>query len=165
MKVTIRNYQDADLQQCRQLWRELVERHREVYSDPSIGGDRPEEYFDRHLSAVGANNLWVAVYLSKVVGLAGLVTREAEVEIEPLVVSKAYRGRGVGSQLVETLIAQARQLKIKYINVSPIARNAEAIEFFYKIGFVNIGQIDLFMDLTGKKWQPCLNIHGKNFNY
>jgi len=59
-----------DKEQCRALWKELTERHREIYDDPSIGGEHPEDYFDKHLGKVGADNLWVAVRGSRVVGLA-----------------------------------------------------------------------------------------------
>ena len=57
MITTIRNYQEHDREQCRGLWRELVEWHREIYGNSSIGGDHPEDYFDKHLSLVGKENL------------------------------------------------------------------------------------------------------------
>jgi hypothetical protein len=60
----IRKYQPEDLEQCRDLWRELVEWHREIYQDPTIGGTHPEEYFNKHLAEVGSDQLWVAVHNS-----------------------------------------------------------------------------------------------------
>ncbi len=76
MQLTIRKYKEADREQCGSLWRELTERHRELYQDPTIGGEHPEDYFDKHLAKVGADKLWVAVYNAKVVGLIGLIVSE-----------------------------------------------------------------------------------------
>ena len=89
----IREYQDDDREQCRTLWRELTEWHREIYQDPTIGGEHPEDYFDKHLAKVGADQLWVAVRDSKVAGLVGLILEGEEAEIEPLIVSKICRRR------------------------------------------------------------------------
>ena len=40
--MMIRGYESADLERCRSLWVEVVERHREIYEDPSIGGENPK---------------------------------------------------------------------------------------------------------------------------
>lgn len=53
----IRKYQETDREHCRALWRELAEWHREIYQDPTIGGEHPEDYFDKHLAEVGSNQL------------------------------------------------------------------------------------------------------------
>ncbi len=36
--MTIRLYEPADLADCRSLWAELTQRHRDIYADPTIGG-------------------------------------------------------------------------------------------------------------------------------
>ena len=77
-EVCIRKFQPSDLDSCRSLWRELVEWHRTLYEDNTVGGEHPEMYFDKHLSRVGENQLWVAVIGSKVVGFTGLILRENE---------------------------------------------------------------------------------------
>lgn len=165
MKVTIRNYKEADREDCRSLWRQLVEWHREIYQDPKIGGEKPESYFDKHLSLVGSQRLWVALYRSKIIGMVGLIVKDNDAEIEPIVVSKEYRCKSVGKQLVERTISEARKMEIRYLNVKTVARNLEAIDFYYKQGFVNIGKIELFMDFTGRKWKSGLRLDGINFNF
>jgi ribosomal protein S18 acetylase RimI-like enzyme len=165
MKVTIRNYQEADREQCRSLWRQLVEWHREIYHDPKIGGEHPECYFDKHLSLVGNQRLWVALYGSKIVGLVGLVVKGDEAEIEPVVVNKDYRCKSIGKQLVERVISEAHQMGTKYLDVSPVARNLETIGFFYKLGFVNLGKIEMFMDFTSRHWKSGLKLDGYEFNF
>jgi N-acetylglutamate synthase-like GNAT family acetyltransferase len=148
------------------LWRELTEWHREIYQDPHIGGEHPEDYFDKHLAKVGPEQLWVAVHESKVVGLVGLMSAEYdEVEIEPLIVSKAYRDKGIGTRLVKTVIAEAQKRGVKYLNVSPVARNISTIQFLYKLGFTNLGHIQLFMDFSNYTWRAGPELFGHKFKF
>jgi len=162
---TIRKYHPDDREQCRDLWRELAQWHREIYEDPNIGGEHPEDYFDKHLSRVGPDNLWVAADSSNVIGLVGLMVVEAEVEIEPLIVSKTYRGKGIGKQLIERVIDEARKREVRLLNIKPVARNALAIKFLYQQGFRNLGCIELFIDLTGRTWKPGPKIYGCDFDF
>ncbi|MEE9223344.1 MAG: hypothetical protein V3U51_01160 [Thermoplasmata archaeon] len=55
--VTIRQYQQSDLESCRSLWVDLTQRHRDIYESSTIGGDDPGENFDKHLSHVGGKNI------------------------------------------------------------------------------------------------------------
>jgi len=58
--MQIRQYNSSDLDQCRSLWAEMVQRHRDIYNDQSIGGDNPGLEFDIHLERVGPQYIWVA---------------------------------------------------------------------------------------------------------
>ena len=163
---TIREYRTDDREQCRSLWHELTEWHREIYQDQNIGGKHPEDYFDKHLAKVGANNLWVAAHNAKVVGLVGLMSAlYDEVEIEPLIVSRVYRGKGVGTQLVQAVVAEARRRGLRSLNVSPVARNVETIKFLYHLGFKNLGQIQLFIGFTDYKWKQGPELFGCRFKF
>ena len=166
---TVRKYESEDREQCRSLWRELTEWHREIYDDPGIGGEHPEDYFDKHLGKVGADNLWVAIDGSNVVGLIGLMVVDDETEIEPLIVSRAHRGRGVGKHLINRANDEARIRGVRRLNIKPVSRNAKTIRFLYKQGFTNLGYIELFIDLTDASarysWKPGPTIFGCDFNY
>jgi GNAT superfamily N-acetyltransferase len=143
----------------------LTEWHREIYDDPTIGGEHPEDYFDKHLAKVGPDRLWVAVRNSLVVGLAGLIVEGNEAEIEPLIVTKAYRDKGVGKQLIETVISEARQIGVRLLNIKPVARNMKTIAFLHKQGFKNLGFIELFMDFSNYPWKPGPEIFGCKFDF
>ncbi len=165
VEVRIRQYMDSDRVQCRGLWRELTEWHRKIYQEPTIGGETPEDAFDEHLAKVGPNNLWVAVHQSKVVGLVGLIEKENEVEVEPVIVSAAQRGKGIGQQLVTSVIAIAKQRGFRFLNVRPVARNEGALRFFYNQGFRILGHIQLFIDFSGGSWKPGPVIFGQKYNH
>lgn len=165
LSFVIRKYQDDDRGQCRALWRELTEWHREIYQDPTIGGEHPEEYFDKHLAVVGPEQLWVAIHDSEVVGLVGLMVKGEEAEIEPLVVSKAYRCKGIGTKLIKTVVSEAHKEGVRFLNIKPVARNISTVKFLHKLGFKNVGHIDLFMDFSNRPWKSGLEIFGCKFNY
>lgn len=162
----MRGYRRTDLDACRGLWQELTERHREIYADPTIGGDDPGRFFDDHLRRVGPKRIWVAEEKGKVVGFVGLIVEGEDAEIEPLVVERASRGRGIGVRLATEAMAKARLLKgVKFLTVRPVARNREAIEFFWKLGLVNVGRVELFTDLAGKRWKKGFRMHDLEFGH
>jgi ribosomal protein S18 acetylase RimI-like enzyme len=163
--LMIRHYREDDREHCRSLWRDLTEWHREIYQDPTIGGEHPEDYFDKHLSKVGPDRLWVAVYDSKVVGLVGLIVEGNEAEIEPLIVSKAYRSKGIGRGLIETVVSEARKMRVRFLTIKPVAHNTKTIKFLYKQGFQKIGCIELFMDFSDYVWKSELEVFGCKFNF
>jgi GNAT superfamily N-acetyltransferase len=162
----IRAYISNDLETCRSLWAELTQHHRELYNDPNIGGENPGLCFDQHLVQVGPEHIWVAECDGQVVGFVGLIVTEGEAEVEPIVVARGHRGGGVGQALLERVIAETKKLDVRYLNVRPVARNVEAILFFYQAGFQLLGRSELFMDLRQPDpdpWKTGPEIFGCSF--
>lgn len=165
LSFRIRKYQPVDREQCRSLWKELTEWHREIYRDPTIGGAHPEDHFDKHIAKVGLDRLWVAVYDSQVVGLVGLNVEGEEAEIEPLIVSEAYRRKGIGKQLTITVVSEARNLGVRFLSAKPVARNVQVMKFLYKQGFRNLGHIELFLDFSEYEWKSGPELFECKFNF
>jgi GNAT superfamily N-acetyltransferase len=166
--ATIRDYTSADLDSCRDLWRDLTQRHREIYANPSIGGADPGMAFDQHLSHPGLSKLWVAMANGEIVGLCGLLVEHAEAELEPIVVRPSHRNRGIGARLAQQAIAESRRLGMKFINVRPVARNVEAIAFFHREGFRLLGHLELSIRLdagASGSPEPVLDVHGLPFTF
>ena len=166
--IIIRQYQQSDLNDCRRLWAELTEKHRAIYDDPTIGGDNPGIFFDQHLKRVGPDKLWVAEYQRKVVALTGLIYDGEEAEIEPLIVTADFRNKGIGRALLNHAVEQAKKLEVRYLSIKPVARNEEAIAFFYKSDFHLLGHIEMFMDLKSSKpdaWKSGIKLFGHKFKY
>ncbi len=162
--MTVRGYRPADREACRALWVELTQRHRDIYEAPEIGGDDPGSYFDEHLELVGAENVWVAEENERVVGFTAMISKEAQGELEPIVVSSEHRGRGIGGALAEVVIANARERGLRQVIVRPVARNAEAIRFFHARGFDVLGQIELIVDLVDpERWRAGERLAGRDF--
>ena len=164
-EVFIRKFQPSDIDACRRLWRELVEWHRTLYEDNSIGGEHPETYFDKHLLRVGEKQLWVAVLGSKVVGFIGLISRENKGEVEPLIVSQVHRHKGIGTKLINTVMAEAQRTGLRSLSIKPVLRNLEAIQLFNKQGFRSIGQIELYIDFSEKYRKKSLELFNLPFDF
>jgi len=164
--VTIRPYEEQDAAACRSLWAELTRTHRALYDDPSIGGDDPGSRFDSYRDDVPGPRIWVAERAGSVIGLVGLVVRGRRAELEPVVVSFDARGKSIGRRLVETAVEAAQSEGIEQIKVSPVARNAHAIAFFYDAGFTTLGHVDLLLDLKRppEYWRPGERIAGRDFD-
>jgi GNAT superfamily N-acetyltransferase len=165
--MQIRPYRPEDREACRALWRELTRHHRDLYDDPSIGGADPGDRFDEYLAHPKFAGAWVAEEAGRVVGLSGLLGDPAETEIEPVVVSAAHRGRGIGRRLVERMLEEARARGARSVSIRPVARNALAIRRFHEAGFRILGRIEMFQTLEGSEqdWEPGPDLHGRSFRY
>jgi len=126
----------------------------------------PGRSFDEHLAKVGAENIWVAEVEGGVVGLAGLIPDVPE--LEPVVVSGAHRGQGIGRLLAETVISAAREGGARTIQVRPVGRNVEAIRFFHELGFDILYQLELGMDLVDREraiWVSGERLADRDFRF
>jgi GNAT superfamily N-acetyltransferase len=132
--VEIRPYEPSDLEACRDLYTQLVEHHREIYDDPSIGGDDPGAGFDDYLALSERVATWVAVDDNSIVGLTGLLWKEGESTVEPVIVARDRRRAGIGRSLLETAIDESRCRGAIDVNIKPVARNASAIKAFHELG-------------------------------
>lgn len=83
--------------------------------------------------------LWVLQDGERIIGMATLavvVIPEGErAQIEDVVVHEKYRGKGLGKQLSEKLIARARERKIGSISLSSRADREAANKLYQKLGF------------------------------
>lgn len=75
----------------------------------------------------------------KIVGFAGFKKILDEADIMNIVVHKDFRGRGVGSKLLENLIVYAKDNNLKILNLEVNEKNLYAIRLYNKFGFNNVG--------------------------
>lgn len=162
----IRSYKPTDLSACKRLYTELVQTHRELYHDETIGAPDPSAGFVNQLQQRGNEAFWVAEEKGKVVGLIGLIIEGEDGIIEPLVVAKTHRKRGIGTMLLKHLIDVAKTNGLRFLNIRPVARNRNAIRCFHRAGFQTIGFIEVFMDLRGDfVAEEELTFHDKLFDW
>jgi GNAT superfamily N-acetyltransferase len=168
--MSVRSYESSDLEARRALWAEMVRRHCDINEDPSVGGDNPGPEFDAHLARVGPDHVWVATSGAggDIVGLVSLIEEERQAEIEPIVVSSRHRAAGIGRALLKHAVEQAKVAGALCLSVKPVARNEEAIDFFYQNGFKALGHVQLFMWLGESapgQGKPGPTLFGKAFDY
>jgi GNAT superfamily N-acetyltransferase len=166
LNIRIRSFQQSDMDACRQLWVELTEWHRQIYDSPTIGGDDSGRKFDEHLEHVGADHIWIADSGGTAVGMTGLIPATNDSELEPIVVARDWRGRGVGEVLARTVLAAAREREDRYLLTRPVARNEAALRFFHRLGFDALGQLELIADLRPHEeqaWRAGTVLAGRDF--
>lgn len=165
MAVTVRTYAETDREACRALWVDLTQHHRDIYDSPQIGGDDPGAQFDDHLARVGPVRIWVAEGADGIVGMAGMIEGDGEVELEPIVVSAGHRGSGVGRALAQAVFQAAADLGVNRVTTRPVARNDRSLSFFHDLGFTTVGQLELIHDFVrSDRWRPGLNVDGQTFD-
>jgi GNAT superfamily N-acetyltransferase len=167
-ELIVRDYADSDYRACRSLWAELTEYHRSIYGDQSIGGDDPGAGFDDYLATSQRVGSWVAESHGGVLGLTGLFDLGTSGELEPVVVTAAARGQGIGGQLISRVVTEAVARGYEYLAIRPVARNVAAVRRFHAAGFRTLGgHIDLTMDLAARRheWLEGASLHGLDFDY
>ena len=81
----------------------------------------------------------VAKENSKIVGFAGMMVFMDEATLNNIVVKKSCRGRGIGGELLESLIEICADLNLKTFTLEVNTSNTPAINLYEKFGFQNLG--------------------------
>jgi GNAT superfamily N-acetyltransferase len=164
--VTVRPYRPADHSECRQLWGELTERHRELYDDPGYGGADPTAAFEEYLTRLDLSGVWVADHPEHgVIGLVGLIVDGLRGEVEPVVVTGGHRGEGVGRALLGFLADEARRRHLTSLTITPESRNVEAITCLHAAGYTTLSSVELTLELGTTPAGRCetLQLHELEF--
>ena len=105
----------------------------------------------RSLNSIYENirDFWVCEENGRLVGCAALhIVWEDLAEIKSLAVSEEYKGKGIGTMLVEACLKEAEELGVKRVFVLTYAHG-----FFSKLNFEELEK----MKLPHKVWGECIN--------
>jgi N-acetylglutamate synthase-like GNAT family acetyltransferase len=138
--VIVRDFHESDTTACAELFAELVEVHRALYPDGDVGGEFALE-----------GRLFVAEEDGQVIGYAGLIPHRRRAELEPIVVARGHRGRGVGVALARRVAEAARDSGAIGLYVRPTARNRDATAFLQHVGFDRISYLRLDLDFEHRE--------------
>ena len=75
----------------------------------------------------------------EILGFAGILKCLDEATLNNIVVKKDHRGRGIGSELLETIIELCSELNVKSLTLEVNSLNTPAINLYEKFGFQNLG--------------------------
>ncbi|KAJ7582327.1 acyl-CoA N-acyltransferase [Mycena floridula] len=89
------------------------------------------------LQPMTASGFWVAEMGSRVVGMVALdqASDKPEVELRRMSVLASYRGRGIASQLIKTIVDHATKHKMTSIFLSTSTMQPGAIAMYKKYGW------------------------------
>ncbi len=163
--VTVRSYRPSDHSVCRRLYAELNLQHNSMYDGNEKTGDGAE--FEEYLTRLDLGGLWVADHADDgVIGLVGLIMRGRGGEVEPVVVTRSHRHKGVGRKLLRHVAAEAKKRSMVSLTISPSSRNVDAIRSLHAAGYDVVSSIELTMDLDrhAHEWQQDgLELHALQF--
>ena len=75
----------------------------------------------------------------EVLGFAGISVCLDEATLNNIVVKKSHRNRGIGGELLESLIELCAELRMKTFTLEVDTQNKPAIHLYEKFGFKNLG--------------------------
>jgi GNAT superfamily N-acetyltransferase len=146
--IIIREARESDLLTIRKLTLELIEA---MGNTEGIDIKLIAENCQNFLNEANSHIL-VAEIEGVVVGFINFTTRKTILHrglsglIDELIVAKSYRGKGVGKELLSSVIEKSRQLGCCEVEVSTEKINIKAREFYRQCGFTERGvffEIDL----------------------
>jgi GNAT superfamily N-acetyltransferase len=154
---------------CRRLWGELVEHTGELYGrsrarsngNGDTEDDDPGAGFEEYLTRLDLSGMWVAESSDDgIVGFVGLIASPSYTQVrgaaddgragsvEPIVVTRSHRGRGIGRALLATVANEARRRGLSQLTVSPSARDHAALRSLHAAGFEAVSSVTLSYALT-----------------
>ena len=83
----------------------------------------------------------------KLIGYCGFLQSLDEADITNVAVSEEARGRGVGYQMLKTLMDEGRQRGVKRYTLEVRISNASALRLYEKLGFSSVGVRKNFYEL------------------
>jgi len=87
-----------------------------------------------------ANYLFLAAENEgRITGYAGLLKVLDEGDVTNVAVDEAYRGRGIGSELVRQLMEEGKKCGIRSFTLEVRVSNVAAVHVYEKLGFVSEG--------------------------
>jgi len=146
--IIIREARESDLLTIRQLTLELIEA---MGNTEGIDIKLIAENCQNFLSEANSHIL-VAEIGGVVAGFVNFTTRKTILHrglsglIDEIIVTKSYRGKSLGKQLLSSAIEKSRQLGCCEVEVSTEKTNIKAREFYRQCGFTERGvffEIDL----------------------
>ena len=75
----------------------------------------------------------------QIIGFAGISVCLDEATLNNIVVKKSCRGKGIGGELLESIIELCSDMKMKSLTLEVDTQNLPAINLYKKFGFKNIG--------------------------
>lgn len=146
MEFAIRAMREDDRRPAALLYAAVAEERTGIGAEPPVDIERRAARFDPGSCILAEAN-------GEVVGLLHLDATGFGYGEIGMFVAGDWRGRGVGSALVEAAIALARELGLHKLSLSVFTHNETAIALYRKFGFVEEGRrVKQFRRTNGELW-------------
>lgn len=151
-QFVVRPASAGDARAMAEIFATVADEHEGIATEPPVGVEERAALFAR-----SAAESIVAVADGRIVGMLHVeVSRFGFGELGMLV-DRGWRGRGVGSALVQAAIDRARDRGLHKLCLEVFARNTAAIGLYRKFGFVEEGRrAQQYRRASGELWDSIM---------
>lgn len=145
-EVILRTPVFADLNDMLELINSLVEERAEISRAEKVTRDEEAVWLPKMLSSLEKDELFflVAEVGGRVVASSDIHVLggyEKHVGVLGIIVKNGFRDLGVGTEMMKTMMEQARALGLKVLTLQAFATNKRAIHVYENVGFVETGMV------------------------
>ena len=144
--MNVRPVRDEDRLPLAKLYAAVAEER--IY----IGGEPPVDV-EKRAASYKLDGFFLAEVDGEIVGMLGVTSSHHGFGEIGMMVAKEWRGRGVGSALMEAAIAWAREEGLHKLSLDVFPHNEAAIALYRKFGFVEEGRrVKQYRRRNGELW-------------
>lgn len=145
-EVILRTPQTKDLGGLMELINSLVDEKALISRTERVTREEEMEWMPKMLSRLENGEIFflIAQVDGKIVASSDIqiLTGDARhVGVLGIVVKKEFRGLGIGTEMMKTLVEQAALFGLKVLTLQVFATNKPAIHVYGKVGFIQTGKI------------------------
>jgi len=160
-EVILRTPKWEDLDDFMEYINSLVEEGADIIRDQKVTRDQEADWLGRKLALLekGEEFYLVAEVKGKVIALSELQRKKgcsSHVAGIAIGISKNYRNIGIGTEILKTLISQAKTMGLKMLNIEAFSTNKRAIHVYEKVGFKKTGSRPKLFYRNGKYMDEIL---------
>lgn len=145
-KVILRTPKWEDLDDLLELINSLVDEKADIFRAEKVSRLEEIDWLSRTLAGLEKDEFFflVAEVEGKVVASSDLHPQKGydkHVGVIGIVIKKGVRDVGIGTEIMKTLVEQAKKTGLKVLTLSAFATNKRAIHVYEKIGFAQTGRV------------------------
>jgi RimJ/RimL family protein N-acetyltransferase len=149
---TVRPATVADARPMAELFAAVAEERTGIATEPPVDVDARTAQFTASLAAS-----MVAVAGDQVIGLVHVEASRHGFGELAMLVAREWRGRGVGSALIQAAIAWSRDQGLHKLALEVFAHNAAGIALYRKCGFIEEGRhVKHYRRANGDLWDSLI---------
>jgi ribosomal protein S18 acetylase RimI-like enzyme len=146
-EILLRTPTWSDLDDLMAMINSLVEERADILIDEKVSRNQEIDWLSKALARLEKDEAFylVAQVEDKVVGNSELGRKtsghDKHVGTLGIAIRNGYRDLGLGTEMMKTLIEQARAMNLKLLTLSVYATNEHAHHVYQSVGFVDVGRI------------------------
>ncbi len=151
-QFVVRPMSTADARQMAEIFAAVAQERDGIATEPPVDVEERAAMFAR-----GAAGSFIAVAGGRIVGLLHVEVSAHGFGELSMLVDRGWRGRGVGSALVQTAIGWARGQRLHKLCLEVFAHNTAAITLYRRSGFTEEGRrVKQYRRASGELWDSLV---------